>query len=97
MADIQLNCFKCSKMLELIKGFSRREDCPHCGADVHACKNCRFYDQKAYNECKEPTADVVQEKERANFCDFFEPSTDGCSTGPTSSDLLSEAEALFKK
>ena len=28
----------------------------------------------AYNECHEPSADVVQEKERANYCEYYQPS-----------------------
>lgn len=97
MADIEGKCFSCGQALMLMKGFSRREECESCGADVHSCKNCRFYDPGAYNECKEPSAEVVREKERANHCDFFEINQ-GAQGGDTKSkDLLAAAEALFKK
>ena len=49
----------------------RRETCPHCGADLHCCFNCRFYDPDSYNQCREPQAERVLDKERGNFCDFF--------------------------
>lgn len=76
----------------------RRDDCPKCHADVHACKNCKHYDPKAYNECREPSADRVQEKDRANFCDFFLGADP--SAGPVvdkAAALKAAAEALFKK
>lgn len=55
-----------------------------------------MYDPKSYNECKEPSADVVKEKERANFCDFFKAKEDG-DVVDHKAKLLSAAEALFKK
>jgi hypothetical protein len=34
---------------------------------------CRFYDLTKARQCAEPVADPVQNKERANFCGYFEP------------------------
>jgi hypothetical protein len=55
-----------------------------------------MYDPKSYNECKEPSADVVKEKERANFCDFFKAQESGDKVD-MKAQQLSAAEALFKK
>jgi hypothetical protein len=56
-----------------------------------------MWDVKSYNECREPTADVVREKERANYCDHFQP-TDGSRNNNEEKDKLkAAAEALFKK
>ncbi len=74
----------------------RRDDCLKCRADLHVCKNCRFYDSTAYNECRETSADVIREKETSNFCDFFEPGNGGLEKS-NKDKLLSEAEALFKR
>lgn len=74
----------------------RRDECFKCKWDLHVCKNCLHYDAKAYNSCKETQADVVQEKERSNFCDYFAPGT-GLDAGAEQEKLLSAAEALFKK
>jgi hypothetical protein len=43
-------------------------------------------------------AEEVMDKERANFCDFFEPSSETGADGQASSqeDLLKAAEDLFK-
>lgn len=73
-----------------------REECEACGEDVHVCRNCRFYDASAYNECREPSADVIREKERANRCDYFEAGG-SFEADDKKDDLLSAAEALFKK
>ena len=76
----------------------RRETCPACGAELHACIHCRHYDESVAKQCKEPFAEVPEDKEDANFCDFFQLG-DGAnrSSGPSKDALLSAAEALFKK
>lgn len=50
----------------------RRDCCPKCGNDARVCKNCRFYDLSAYRNCREEQAEWVKEKDRGNFCGFFE-------------------------
>lgn len=94
---IQLDCFKCQTLLEFVDSIGFREECSKCMADVHVCKNCKFYDATAYNECREPVAEVVLEKERANFCEFFQPREEANAKSTEKDDLLKAAEALFKK
>jgi hypothetical protein len=91
-----IKCFNCEAPLEVLLPVGRREECGKCRADVHVCKNCEFYDAKAYNECRESSADVVKEKDRSNFCDYFSPGAKG-SGEAKKQDLMSAAEALFKK
>lgn len=90
-------CFNCQKEIVLLGKPGRRDECIHCRADVHVCKNCEFYDPKVYNECREPSADVVLEKERANFCDFFTPHRGPRGDVDKAAALRAAAEALFKK
>lgn len=93
---IEFECFSCRKKLSFEGNVGRREECPHCRADVHVCKNCKHYDSKAYNECRETSADVVREKDRSNFCDYFSPGSQ--QGGVDKAALLrAQAEALFKK
>jgi hypothetical protein len=92
----EIACFSCKKKWNLNDRLGRRDECPQCGEDAHVCFNCKFYDKMAYNECREPSADVVQEKSRANFCDFFEAGATQ-STAKSATDLKAAAEALFKK
>jgi hypothetical protein len=74
-----------------------REECDQCHADVHVCKNCEFYDPKVYNECREPSAEVIREKERSNYCDYFAARAGSVSEQQKKQDLRAAAEALFKK
>lgn len=89
-------CFSCGTENPVFDRVGRRDECFKCHADLHVCKNCRFYDSTAYNECREPSADVVREKESSNFCDFFEPGS-GQFEASKRDELLAQAEALFGK
>ena len=93
---LKVLCFSCGTSNEVIEKVGRRDECEKCMADLHACKNCRFYDSTAYNECKETSADVVKEKEESNFCDFFEVGV-GLYQKSEKDELLAQAEALFGK
>ena len=64
-------CHSCKKALDLGREVGRRDECPHCHADLHCCLNCRFHDRSAPKQCREPQADLVREKDKANFCDLF--------------------------
>ncbi len=92
-------CHKCQKEIPTIPGMmiGRREECPSCSSDLHVCLNCVNYSPGSYNECREPVAELVKEKDRSNFCDYFSPSDKKADKGKSKDDLLSAAEALFKK
>lgn len=93
---VKTACFSCKREIEFSdKKIGLREECPHCGADMHSCKACDFYDVKAYNECREPSADRVTEKERANFCDYFTLRIGSASADDAAARLRAAAEALF--
>ena len=64
-------CHHCLKETALPLPIGRRDECPHCHVDSHVCKNCEHYDVQLNNECREPKAERVVEKDRANFCDEF--------------------------
>jgi hypothetical protein len=95
---VKVTCFSCGKPLEFVDRIGLRAECPHCHADVHVCRNCVHYDPKVYNECRETSAEVVREKDRANFCEYYQPrSGDVDAANKAKNDLVSAAEALFKK
>lgn len=56
---------------------------------------CSFYDPSAYNECKEPMANRILEKESANFCDYYKLGALN-NQGNDKDDLMAAANALFK-
>lgn len=93
-----IKCFSCGKEMALTLPIQRRDECEHCGADAKVCLNCKFYDKGSYNECRENSADVVREKDRANFCDYFVMGNNSAKINKNEVDTLkAAAEALFKK
>ena len=69
-----MQCWQCGEALgELPTPLPRREECPACGRDLHVCKMCEFYDTSVAKSCREPIAEEVKDKERANFCDYLRP------------------------
>jgi len=60
---------------------------------------CSFYDRTVYNECRESQAERVVEKEKSNFCDYFQLAvTAKSSNGVRDAAKAREAlKALFAK
>ena len=92
-----VSCFKCSHQIQFVDRLSFFAECEKCGEDAHVCRNCLFFDPKAYNECREPQAEVVREKDRANRCEYFQAKQGSGPVVDPKEALLSAAEALFKK
>jgi predicted RNA-binding Zn-ribbon protein involved in translation (DUF1610 family) len=92
-------CGKCGARLPIIANqVGRRDVCPNCGAELHACIHCRHFDETVAKECKEPFAEVPSDKEDANFCELYQIGDGQDRGGMKSKDsLVSAAEALFKK
>ena len=92
-------CFSCKRELDVGEKTGRTETCPFCNADLHCCLNCRFYDPAAYNQCREPQAERVVEKDRSNFCDYFffrDASATEAKKGPVQ-EKKNPLNNLFKK
>ena len=70
----ELVCWKCGASLaELTLPLRRLEECKQCSAELHVCKLCEWYSVAVAKQCREPIAEEVKDKERANFCDYFKP------------------------
>lgn len=63
-------CWKCKKNT-VTTSIYRNSECPVCNTDLHSCLNCKFYDESSHYECKETIDELVKDKERRNFCDYF--------------------------
>jgi hypothetical protein len=94
-----MNCAFCRGVLDISGRVGRKDTCPHCMRDLRCCKQCKFYDPKAYNACREVSAQHIIDKERANLCDYFVLRGSPGAVGRV--DKAKEArkalEALFKK
>ena len=94
-----LVCWKCGGSLQhLSLPLRRLEACRACGAELHVCRLCEFHDTAVAKGCREPVAEEVKDKTRANFCDYFAfmegPSSP--STGDRDA-ALKRFNDLFKK
>jgi hypothetical protein len=93
-----LVCWKCGASLEDTPlPFGRSAECKSCGAELHACRMCELYDPRVSQSCREPAAEEVVEKERSNFCEYFQarpgaylPSDDAAARA-----ARAELQALF--
>jgi hypothetical protein len=99
---MMFNCWKCGEKIEFPSGsrVGRRDSCPRCDADLHCCRNCRFYDPGKHNQCSETQAEWVGDKQAANYCDYFEPNptllASGEQTGSRAGDAKKKFDSLFK-
>ncbi len=89
-------CWNCGATLTGLD-YGRADTCRKCGKDTKVCRNCEFYERGVNNDCHEPQAERVLEKERSNFCDFFRPRTGAAAGGASRDAMKAAAEALFKK
>ena len=92
-------CGRCGAKVEWVGNtVGRRDTCPHCDAELHACIHCRHFDENVAKGCREPFAEVPEDKTDANFCDYYQIG-EGADRGgaPKKEAILSAAEALFKK
>ncbi|MBY0315860.1 MAG: hypothetical protein K2Q26_10095 [Bdellovibrionales bacterium] len=90
-------CYSCAAPNPIIDRVGFRDECSQCHMDLHVCKTCGFYDPKVYNECREPSAEVVRDKEKANYCEYYQPGGGAANEAKKREDLKAAAEALFKK
>jgi hypothetical protein len=96
------SCHRCGAELQLPSAIARTDSCSHCQSDLKCCLNCRLHDPGANNQCREPQAEWQTDKEKSNFCEFFEfretstlgqPGMGGSESGPDRA--RSAFDALF--
>ena len=91
-------CWKCGASLaDLSLPLQRLDECRKCHAELHVCKLCEWYNIGVAKHCREPIAEEVKEKERANYCDYFKTRMDAFSdAGATAAaKAKSDLDALF--
>jgi len=93
-----MRCFACNATQALGPGgrVGFRDTCA-CGADLHSCRNCAHHDPSAHNQCREPQAEWVADRERANRCDWFTPGdVQGGAIAAAQEKARSALDTLFK-
>ncbi len=95
---MSLVCWKCGASLaDLSLPLRRLDECKQCAAELHVCKLCEFYSLEVAKHCREPIAEEVKDKERANFCDYFKPRPHAYSAASQAAAAQAKAQldALF--
>ena len=67
-----LICWNCGRPTGLEGKIMRSDSCQQCLADLRCCRGCRFFDPTAHFQCREPIDGPIANKEKANFCDYFQ-------------------------
>lgn len=97
-------CARCGKLQQAFGEVATDSLC-ECGADLHTCTNCKFFDTSARWECRADIPARVAPKDARNECELFTPrivkdlTADKGSGGrpQTPDDARKAFEDLFKK
>jgi hypothetical protein len=96
-------CNKCGQIRHSLGELTFVDTCANCGADLHTCGNCRFFDATTMWECRENITVRVVGKQAGNQCTFFQPkivkdlSADKGKQPMSETDARKAFDALFKK
>jgi hypothetical protein len=90
-------CVFCGQEVDDNNGIGRRDECVKCSGDLHCCLQCIFHDPAYHNQCRETQAEMVVEKDRSNFCGYFQFGRDEQEQTSTKFKVKASLEKLFKK
>jgi hypothetical protein len=73
--------------------------CPKCNADLHACRQCVYFDPGARFECRKPITARIVNKGARNSCELFAARTvvERETSSGTPGDARQAFANLFKK
>lgn len=96
-----VRCAGCGTVLssEGVEIMDSRGRCPKCGAEIHSCRQCAYFNTEARFECTQPITLRIPRKDIKNDCKYFTPRTtverQTSSAGPV--DPRQAFENLFKR
>jgi len=64
-------CHNCDAALPAAFDFS--QPCPKCGAELHCCRQCTFFESSAHFQCTKPIPERIAAKDLRNECAEFSP------------------------
>lgn len=88
-----LECQFCGGPVQVSEPIARDAECAGCGRDLRSCRQCRHYDPHYNNQCRETEADPQPDKDRRNFCEFFEFTRGRFAARTAVADRASDARA----
>ena len=72
MASGGLICWSCGKPTGIMERVNRNDSCPSCRADLRCCRGCVHFDPTRRFQCRETVDQAVVNKDKNNFCDYFQ-------------------------
>jgi hypothetical protein len=90
---------RCANCGQTLTGpFAPSTTCTRCGAAVHSCAQCAFFDPGARFECMQNVPARITPKDAANECALYEPrvKVERQTTSKGPSDPRSAFDDLFK-
>ena len=94
-----LQCQACGTVVPYDEPIPRDSDCEGCHRDLRCCMNCRHHDASRNNSCRETEAELVEDKSRRNFCEFFSFNrrsfVAGTGENPRKAEARARLESLF--
>jgi len=64
-------CFNCSTTL--LPDIDFKGKCPKCGAALHCCKQCSYFEPSTRFQCLKPVPVRIAAKDQGNECTLFKP------------------------
>jgi hypothetical protein len=106
---VAARCYNCATALP--PGADFRGACPKCGAALHCCKQCAYFEPSTRFQCLKPVPERIPSKDQANECALFSPrvtvARDANASAPSASpapvaprsqsDARTAFDQLFKK
>lgn len=90
-------CRSCGEKRRDLEELSFESTCDRCGADLHACFQCTYFDGSARFECSKPIPARIPDKKKRNTCTFYAPATAFDLTGSRAAATPDDARAAFDK
>jgi hypothetical protein len=94
-----LQCQACGKVVSYDEPIPRDSECEGCHRDLRCCMNCLHFDVSRNNSCRETEAELVEDKTRRNFCEFFSFNrrsfVAGKGDNPREAEARARLESLF--
>jgi hypothetical protein len=89
-------CWRCgADLADFPRPYGRYAQCPACRADLHVCLMCKHHDTRKAKQCREAMAEAVEDKARANACEWFQPRCGAQPPAAGKSIRPSRLDALF--
>src|SRR5438874_10297112 len=68
-----IRCARCGKTITAMGEVVMDTVCESCGADLHTCTNCAFFNTTSRYECTKAIVARITPKDARNDCTFFSP------------------------